>query len=98
MKGVAEASAITVKAIVRPYVGPVGKAATGSGGQVTLGTYTWRALLPATYAERDADGRALRYTLTAAQSDETAVIEDMLFGEVWVCSGQVGAFSTYAFW
>jgi sialate O-acetylesterase len=49
------------------------------------GGSTWRAVLPPTLAKRSADGTALPYTLNIGNDTS---LHDVLFGEVWVCSGQ----------
>ena len=52
---------------------------------------TWSLLLPAIAATRREDGSAVAYQITASATGKTvtsASIEDVLFGEVWICSGQ----------
>lgn len=50
---------------------------------------TWRAVLPATAAKKaGGDGAAVTYMLTVSSGSASASIEDVLFGELWVCSGQ----------
>lgn len=51
--------------------------------QATGNTTTWRALLPATAASFD------KYTITATTKGVTINITGVMFGDVWVCSGQV---------
>ena len=52
----------------------------------------WLAKLPPIAATRGVDGRATAYSLTvqdnARASGPTSTISDVVFGEVWVCSGQ----------
>lgn len=50
--------------------------------------YTWHALLPPVPASVDEEGVATNYTITASVGDDAVSITDVLFGEVWVCSGQ----------
>ena len=47
----------------------------------------WRAELPPVAATEPVSS----YTLTVAQGAASATIDDVLFGEVWVCSGQCAA-------
>jgi sialate O-acetylesterase len=47
-----------------------------------IGYKAWKALLPATAASFDA------MTITATSGSSTISIKNVLFGEVWVCSGQ----------
>jgi sialate O-acetylesterase len=44
---------------------------------------TWRALLPATAAS------FTTHNITATSAGNTITLADVMFGEVWVCSGQV---------
>ena len=47
-----------------------------------IGTCRWKAVLPAT----EAGGP---YTVTAtSQKHGSATLQDVLFGDVWICSGQ----------
>ena len=50
-----------------------------------LGNWTWRATLPATAASLDAQWNV---TATSAKSGRVASLRRVLFGDVWVCSGQ----------
>jgi len=43
---------------------------------------TWRALLPATVGGFD------KHRITATLDNDTILLSDVMFGEVWVCSGQ----------
>ena len=50
--------------------------------------YTWRVSLPPIAAARD-KGAAVPYSITIEQAGApSATLRDVLFGEVWVCSGQ----------
>jgi len=50
--------------------------------QATGSSNTWRALLPATAASFD------NHTITATSGGVTLAVSNVMFGEVWVCSGQ----------
>lgn len=50
--------------------------------------FTWHAVLPPTKAARGGDSAAVAFTVTVRQGVASASIQDVLFGEVWVCSGQ----------
>lgn len=68
-----------------------GSAATTLDANLTSFNSTakkWTAKLPATSAKRDEHGHAVAYSLTATSGGATTRIDDILFGEVWVCSGQ----------
>ena len=58
-------------------------AATIGPDQADGALNTWRALLPATAASFDA------HNITATSAGTTLTLADVMFGEVWVCSGQV---------
>jgi sialate O-acetylesterase len=60
-------------ATVRATIGP----GQGDGSHTT-----WRALLPATKGGFD------KHNITATSAGTTLTLTDVLFGEVWVCSGQ----------
>jgi sialate O-acetylesterase len=54
---------------------------------------TWTAVLPAMPAKRTSSGVAEQFTLTATlgsglSAASAVTLDDILFGEVWVCSGQ----------
>ncbi|EOD10902.1 hypothetical protein EMIHUDRAFT_104986 [Emiliania huxleyi CCMP1516] len=49
----------------------------------------WSVLLPAVAAQKRPDGSAVQYSVTARMGSEAhATLLDVLFGEVWLCSGQ----------
>jgi len=50
--------------------------------------FSWLALLPPIAAEKGEDGKAVPYTLSAQQMGQELQILDVLFGDVWICSGQ----------
>jgi len=56
--------------------------ATVGPDQATGSMTTWRALLPATPASFDL------HSLTATSAGVTLTLRDVMFGDVWVCSGQ----------
>ena len=58
------------------------KAAIGPD-QATGALTTWRLKLPATKAS------FANHTITASSGGKTATLSGVLFGEVWICSGQV---------
>jgi len=57
-------------------------AATIGPDQATGATTTWRVLLPATTASFD------KHTITATSAGVILTLGDIMFGEIWVCSGQ----------
>ena len=57
-------------------------AATVGPDQATGKTTTWRALLPATEAS------FAKHTITATTGGLTLTLSAVMFGEVWICSGQ----------
>ena len=67
-----------------------------AGSTVTVATLAsfnstaslWTAKLPPIRASRLADGRATSYSLTISAGERHTSISDVLFGDVWVCSGQ----------
>jgi sialate O-acetylesterase len=69
-----------------------GKVTVGIAGKIISATVgpdqadgkltTWRVLLPATKASFDT------HNITASSSNVTLTLADVMFGEVWVCSGQ----------
>ena len=76
---------------------PVQLAADGGGGAVaTVGATLlpgsrWAAVLPLTAAAlgvAGGGGGAQTYTVTVVQGAMSLALTDVLFGEVWVCSGQ----------
>ena len=48
----------------------------------------WFAKLPPVAASRDSDGRATACRLTAEHKCSNVTLSDIVFGEVWACSGQ----------
>ena len=50
---------------------------------------TWRAVLPPTAAANGTDGAPVAHTLRLLKNGSVrAQLDDVLFGDVWVCSGQ----------
>ena len=50
---------------------------------------TWRAVLPPTAAANGTDGAPVAHTLRLLKNGTVrAQLDDVLFGDVWVCSGQ----------
>ena len=47
---------------------------------------TWRAILPPIPAQRTVSGAAVSYSLRVDSGTSSEQIDDVLFGEVWVCS------------
>ena len=57
-------------------------AATIGPDQALGSTTTWRALLPATPPSFD------EHTITATEGATTLTLAGVMFGDVWICSGQ----------
>jgi sialate O-acetylesterase len=49
---------------------------------------SWAVLLPPQPSGAESGGAPTAYTIRAAVGGEAALIDDVLFGEVWLCGGQ----------
>ena len=78
-----------------PAGGSVSVHFNGGGGeaiaattQMWLGNNTWLAKLPAT------EGSLKEYNISATSAGTTITLANVVFGDVWVCSGQSNSEST----
>ena len=76
-------SANAVRMTVLSSSGAVFHSATATVSRFNASAFLWRVVLPAVTASSNS------YTIAASQgANASASISDILFGEVWVCSGQ----------